>query len=420
MRRRSIGLTVAVAALAAVPGAQAAKWKVHKDVSRGPAVAPQVAVDRTGATTVAFQRVAVRDGRQDTSTSRVFAAHAAPGRKFAQPYQVAGAPSEVRELVTTADGVAVMLVFVGSSGCYGDRLCPGTYRVTTRRPGGRFGSTRTLTTNGHSGQLAVDGDGRPTVTWLEGAALANRSLRVAELAARGWRERQVARGEFHRPEIAVGERGDAVLTWMARQQRIRASFRRAGGSFGSVTTLEPHGFVNDPVAAVDAKGNALVAFTGVASNGGPQSVFAVERRVGRNFGSPRNLHENSSGPRIVMTPGGTAAVEFLYLGAFPSQEMRYASRSARGKWSAARTVAGPNEFVRLDFGRTLMAALRGASDTTIRAFVQRTSGKWVEEAQLAGESNLPHAFDAGPRGHAATAWFGQTPDAPVSVALRTP
>lgn len=417
---RSSPGAAAAAVLLCAPGAPAAvKWKVDRDVSGGPAVLPEVAIDDAGGATAAFRRVEVRDGQQVAGSGRVFAAHRERGKGFARAYQVAGKPSEVRELAATSDGTTVLLYFVGTDGCYGDRLCPGTVRVSIRRPGGRFGTGKTLAAHGHQAQLGIDARGRPTVVWLEGARQP-RQLFAAELTRGGWRVQRIAVGDFHRPELGVGERGEALIVWTVRQDAVRASFRRAGGRFGSVTTLEPTGFVTDPSAAVDAKGNAIAAFTGVGSSGGNQSVFALERRAGRGFGEPRLVHSNAYGPRVLLGPGGDAAIEYkAFTGGPFSQELLVAYRSARGRWADPRTAAGPDKYVRVEFGRGLLALARGATDLRLQAYVRRASGKFALERALRRAGSF-QVFDASARGRAVAAWHGPAADSPVAVALREP
>jgi hypothetical protein len=325
-------------------------------------------------------------------------------------------PSEVRELAATDDGTTALLYFVGTDGCAGDRLCPGTLRVSIRRPGGKFGTGKTLTAHGHQAQMAIDGRGRPTVVWLEGAR-APSTLFAASLTAGGWKVQRIATGDLHSPEVGVGPRGDALVVWQVRNQVIRASFRRAGGRFGSVTSLDS-GFVNNPTAAVDAKGNALAAFTSLDSAGN-QSAFAVERRAGRGFAEPRLIDDQAFGPRALFGPAGDAAVEYRAFVDSPfNQETRVAYRSATGKWADPRAVAG-DRYVVADFGRGLLALARGRTDSRLEAYARRSSGKFARERRL-GTAGSFQVFDASARGRAIGAWHGFDASSPVAVALREP
>ncbi len=175
-------------------------------------------------------------------------------------------------------------------------------------------------------------------------------------------------GDFAR--VAANGKGDAIAVWRIKSgnnSRIEASFRSAGGNFGSANVVVdvfafPAGYtVFAPRAAIDAQGDAVVVwYQGVPSPGNARS-YSLQysyRPAGGSFAAPQNITTGDlRAPEVVMDAAGNATVLWRQnTGASPRRdEARVAKKAAgSGTFGGFTTISnnssssppGENVFVR--------------------------------------------------------------------------
>ncbi|WP_354699919.1 hypothetical protein DSM112329_00179 [Paraconexibacter sp. AEG42_29] len=79
-------------------------------------------------------------------------------------------------------------------------------------------------------------------------------------------------GNTSTPQVATNSKGDTLVAWQTgggdQRDRVWSAYRPAGQKFGPATELSPESeAVSEPHVAIDADGNALVAFTRAAQAG---------------------------------------------------------------------------------------------------------------------------------------------------------
>jgi hypothetical protein len=159
-----------------------------------------------------------------------------------------------------------------------DGFAPGPLFVATRRPGGRFGAPRLIDADAKAAVLGIDAHGTVTLAWVHGKP--RRSTRAPQRlevsthhAGGGWtRAATITHGRELQPSLAVDASGDALLAWEALgrhsgpqgvREGVRCATRAAGAPFGA-----PHLLVSSLAgsagltSAIDARGLATVAWEG--------------------------------------------------------------------------------------------------------------------------------------------------------------
>jgi len=152
-------------------------------------------------------------------------------------------------------------------------------------------------------------------------------------------------------KLAVGPRGDAVAVWQRRDReveltpQVEAAVRPAGGSFGPVQHLGEARRETQPAdAAVDARGNVIVAWRGLTDEPPPDATTSVAyaRRGGplRAETPPAGLDFSSE---VAFDGAGNATG----LGTGP-QGIGSVVRTVSGVWRAPRFMGAPTvQFPRL-------------------------------------------------------------------------
>ena len=105
-------------------------------------------------------------------------------------------------------------------------------------------------------------------------------------------------------DVAVNARGDAIAAWSRRSDGgnvmiVQASFRPAGGTFGAAqdigTTTAPSGFLffSGPLmaTAIDDQGNAAVVWP--STDSGHTVVDIATKPLGTSFGAAQRLTDNT-------------------------------------------------------------------------------------------------------------------------------
>jgi hypothetical protein len=191
-------------------------------------------------------------------------------------------------------------------------------RVRSAAPGGRFGPWRTVVRAARGDRVmdagvAADGSG---VAFLQTRARLGRTVRVVAFGARGRAGRPVAvsshGGDADFAASAVAGSGAAVVVWFRHRAdgrwRLEAAVRETGASgFGRGEPLS--GFVRracctSVTAAVGDRGDAVVTWSSTSRS----SVWAALRRPGDGFRRAQRLAGAGDAPRAVVGAGGTTAV----------------------------------------------------------------------------------------------------------------
>jgi hypothetical protein len=218
-------------------------------------------------------------------------------------------------LVLAADAGADQLVVAGSGRAFDVRPEGSSVRLRSAAPGGPFGAWRTVVRAGRGERVmdagvAADGDG---VAFLQSRGPAGRGVRAVTFR----RGRTVAvssqRGDADFAASAVARNGAAVLVWFHhradRRWRLEASIREAGaGAFGAAQPLSSFirlACCTSVSAAIGERGDAVVTWSSTAR----PAVWAALRRSHRRFARAQRLAgDAATAPKAVVGAGGMAAL----------------------------------------------------------------------------------------------------------------
>jgi len=194
-------------------------------------------------------------------------------------------------------------------------------------------------------------------------------------------------------QLAGDPHGDLLAVWTdvaGTSQRIRAAFRPRGGRWRAPVYVSPAGEdASVPKAALDARGRALVVWTGYSS-----TSFTVESAsrgtTGRWSQAVTVARGNSGDPDLAMDASGRALV--VWDG--QTGMTRIASRSPAGNWTPPATLSSPNDQghnprVALNAAGTAIAVWLGAppgqAAQTLEASIRPAGGRFGSARVLAGE-----------------------------------
>jgi hypothetical protein len=214
---------------------------------------------------------------------------------------------------------------------------------------------------------------------LEGKGLNSLSylVRVAVRPARGhWQTPEtLSRRLGISPAIAVGAQGEAIVAWQALSS-VEETERPDGGSWLlPKAVLTPGG--EEPQVATDAKGDVLIASTRQAPNHS-EGIEVTQRSAGGAFSAAKIIsgNENAFTPRVAMNAKGDALVAWRVE---PGQgcSVRAAFHVAGGGWSSPRTISGATAYCE---GNTPRVAIDEAGDAVVVWTMQRGRSQDLEEA----------------------------------------
>ncbi len=190
-------------------------------------------------------------------------------------------------------------------------------RALTRPAGGAFGAAQSLTDNSKYAfnvAVAIGGGGQPAVVWQRGTTsppyVIEASTSASPVGPLGAPQTiSPASGNDESPAIAVGGNGEVLATWEQRgaTNTIDAASATAGSSFAPATEVSANGSVGPSQVAMDAAGDALIAWT--AAPGGAEAVDAVTRSAAGTFGPETTL--SAAGERIdfLSSDGASAGMD---------------------------------------------------------------------------------------------------------------
>ncbi len=152
------------------------------------------------------------------------------------------------------------------------------------------------------------------------------------------------------PDLGVDASGEALLAW-AGPDGVRFATRPSRGAWGAPEVLAPVAQLQWPVVAMNAKGDALVAWRERAGPEGPYFVRAAMRPAGGAFGPVETLATATrrspvDAPRATIAPDGTALVAWVrYLGGSKGE---VALRPPGGAWQALGALTTNSPSVAFD------------------------------------------------------------------------
>jgi hypothetical protein len=238
------------------------------------------------------------------------------------------------------------VVFDGSDGA-NDRT-----KTVFRAAGGSFGAEQTISAAGEDAlesQVAVDQQGNAIAVWQRYDGSFDR-VQAAFRPAGGTFEAPKTLSDplqsASLPQIAFDSSGNAIAIWTrsdGADGRTQFSFRPAGGSFGSAQTISGAGLdANEPQIAFDPAGNALAVWD--SFDGGEQRIQASLRPAGGSFGTPQPISAaggDAQEPQPAFDPKGNAIVAWSFNDGAISRAQA-AFRPAGGSFEPAKTISGPS------------------------------------------------------------------------------
>lgn len=152
------------------------------------------------------------------------------------------------------------------------------------------------------------------------------------------------------PQVAASASGVAIAVWNRSDGvngRIQAAVRPPGGSFGAAQTLSAVGQeAFQPQVAIDPNGNAVAVWT--RFDGVFNRIQASSRPAGGSFGAVQTLsvaNKNSDSPQVSIDPNGTAtAVWVTYDGTGSTSRIVAATRPLGGSFGAEETISFNGQF----------------------------------------------------------------------------
>jgi hypothetical protein len=236
--------------------------------------------------------------RAAAGPSRVRARSAAPGARFGRAHTLLRSRRGERAAGAgvAADGRGVIVV----QRIRGARR---SVRAVAFGAGGRLTRAATLSRGGASDFAALDvaPGGAAVVVWFRHGRSGRWRLEAAvrEAKARAFGPPQPVSAFVRRPcctavSAAIGDRGDAVVTWRSTSRpAVRAALRRPGSAFASPQRLAADA-ADEPRAVIGADGTAAVLY----------SVQHVPLRAGDGLHVHRAPSGARFGPAAHVNPGG--------------------------------------------------------------------------------------------------------------------
>jgi hypothetical protein len=292
-------------------------------------------------------------------------------------------------------------------------------RVATRPVRGHWQPPDALSHLGIDPEVGVDGHGATVVIW-DGPLGIEEAERPA--GAEWLPPKLVLPSGGGNPQIATDPRGDAIIAAPRRgrhgSEGIEVAMRSAGGSFSSPKMISGNENAFEPRVAMNARGDALVAWQTDARHGCPIGASFYRARAG--WSRPRTISDadtfcESGNHRVAIDERGDAIVVWFVQRHRPLF-VEEASRDADGRWSARHVLAKARNLERPEVGMdargdTIVAW--GANDH-VWARMRPASRRWSGTQMVAKSGGFPSlAVDR--RGNALLAWSSR---AGITAAVR--
>jgi hypothetical protein len=212
-----------------------------------------------------------------------------------------------------------------------------------------FGAPVTLSAAGGNAtdpQVALDAAGNAVVLWSRFDGSVNRIQATFRPTGGSFGATQTVSASGQSavfPRLAVNPAGNAVAVWQrfdGADQRVQAAFRPAGGGFGGVQTISVAGQDGTaPDVAIDAAGRAVAIWQ--RFDGSDQRVQAASRAATGSFGAPQTLSaagQDSVDPDIAVGAAGAAVASWQRFDG-SVQRVQVSVRPLGGSFAAPQTVS---------------------------------------------------------------------------------
>jgi hypothetical protein len=285
-------------------------------------------------------------------------------------------------------------------------------RVATRPVRGHWQPPDTLSHLGIDPEVEFDGHGTTIVIW-DGPLGVEEAERPA--GAEWLSPKLVLPSGGGDPQVATDARGDAIIASPRRgphrSEGIEVAMRSAGGPFLSPQMISGNENAFEPRVAMNARGDALVAWRVDSARG--SMVRASFYRAHAGWSRPRTVSDlhafsDSGSHHVAIDERGDAIVVWFAQRHRPLF-VEEAFRDADGHWQDRRVLAKASTVERPEVGMdargdTIVAW--GESDH-VWARVRPASGHWSGAQMVAKSGGFP-SLAVDQRGDALLAWSGRT------------
>ncbi len=398
-------LTTAHPAPAEAHGASVEPVQISQD--GGNALRPVVAMGPEG------EALAAWEGFDGPPQSAKFAVHV----ESATP---AGVWSEIKTLSAPEAQNQVPALVVNQAGealeASEQRGKESLIEISARSPGGEWEQPTPVSGDrGGSPEIALDERGDAIVAWEQGVPDLGRDAIWASVRAQGgqWTPAQQisAPGESAAlPHVAIDANGDAIIVWQRQGvsggEMVQAAIKLQGEAWQSETDLTSEGEIaSNPQVAVDAQGDAAVVWQGYAGD-----EYIVEGRSGSVDGewTPAVQLSTQAGfaPSVAMTPGGGAVATWA------GPTVQAAEMLPGGAWQPPRDLSAPggeSSEPRLAInaaGQEIAVWERfNGQKWVVQAALGKIGGAWAPASDIGiGVSGAEDAVGLSAAGQAAIAW----------------
>jgi PKD domain len=209
------------------------------------------------------------------------------------------------------------------------------------------------------------------------------------------------------PAVAVTPRGDTVVAWSNGE----ASFRPAGGSFGSVEQVAAS-FSSTPVLGVDAKGDVTALWAG--SDG---ILSAVRDARTGTWTHRQGIAGRFISPSVAVAPSGEAVA--VWNSPLAAGTVYWAARAPGGDFGAPQRLGEGDSDVAIDQAGTAVAVWTAGpiDDRTVLAATRPSGGEFGAPVQVSGPGGSIGDVRVvmTPAGETAVAWTRFEPGAGTAV-----
>lgn len=285
-------------------------------------------------------------------------------------------------------------------------------RVAVRPAHSPWQPPDTLSHLGIDPEAGLDGHGTAIVIW-DGPIGVEETERPAGAE---WRSpKLVLPSGGGNPQVATNARGDAIIAApqqaLHHSEGIEIAMRSAGRSFSSPQMISGHENAFEPRVAMNARGDALVAWQVDSARG--SLVRASFYRADAGWSRPRTVSDlhafsDSESHHVAIDERGDAIVVWFAQRHRPLF-VEEASRDAEGRWRARRVLAKASTVEQPEVG------MDARGDTIVAwwedghewARVRPAPARWAA-ARMVSKSGGPASLAVDRRGDALLAWSDRT------------
>lgn len=275
------------------------------------------------------------------------------------------------------------------------------------------------TTHAFEPQVAVDERGDAVVLWTENVSGGSSVVRAAYRRAAG---RWVTSGVTSSPggagaQVAIDPDGRAVGVWVQDGQ-VQTSDRGPTGSWSPPRTLSTRPDALDPRVAVDADGRTVVVWRATGFRDGLSGIQAATRGQGADWSPTSDLVVTPDGGAWQLSLGVDASGDALAAWSVSSDGNRRSTvytavREPGGEW-AVEAIDGPAAYdssptIGFGVGRSSVVVWTGSTEQlamtrTLYATTHTAGHGWSEPTELAAGAIAAPVVSVDREGHGTLLW----------------